>query len=306
MPPDAEQGKVMVVGSANMDLVFRCHRLPAQGETLLGGQFGTSPGGKGANQAAAIGRLGGSVDFVGKVGSDAFGTDVLSSLTSLGVRTDETLTTSEAPTGVAAVIVAADGQNCIVVAPGANQMLTAAEVKRALARCIPTVVLAQLEIPLSAVRACVGSALFVLNPAPATELSDALLSGVHVLTPNETETEALTSVSPTDGQTCLRAAGILHDRGVAAVILTLGSRGCFVSDSHRTEHFEAPRVEPIDTTAAGDAFSGALAHFLAEGRDLWNAAQLANLVGALSTTVTGAQASMPNWSMVKRLAPGLV
>jgi ribokinase len=306
MPPDVEHGRVMVVGSANMDFVFHCDRLPAPGETLLGGQFGTSPGGKGANQAAAIGRLGGNVDFVGKVGSDAFGIAVLSSLTSLGVRTDETLITPESPTGVAGVIVAADGQNSIVVAPGANQMLTAAEVTRALARCIPTVVLAQLEIPLSAVRACIGSARFVLNPAPAIELSDALLSGVHVLTPNETEAKTLTSVNPTDGQTCIRAAGKLHDRGVAAVILTLGSRGCFVSDSHRTEHFEAPRVETIDTTAAGDAFSGALAHFLAQGRDLWNAAQLANLVGALSTTVTGAQVSMPTWSMVKRLAPGLV
>jgi ribokinase len=306
MPPGASNGKVVVVGSANMDLVFRCDRLPAPGETRLARQFETSPGGKGANQAAAIARLGGSVDFVGKVGDDSFGRALLSSLKSVGVRTDHTLTAPDAPTGVAAVIVSADGQNSIVVAPGANQMVTAEEVKQAIGICAPTVVLAQLEIPLSAVQACVGSAMFVLNPAPAASLSDEFLSGVYVLTPNETETETLTAINPTDGQACCRATALLHDRGVGVVVLTLGSRGCFVSDSKKTEHFDPPAVDPVDTTAAGDAFSGALAHFLANGRDIWNAAQLANCVGAVSTTVKGAQASMPSIDLLRSIARDLL
>ena len=306
MSLDEQAGKVMVVGSANMDLVFRCERLPAPGETLLGGQFETAPGGKGANQAAAVGRLGGSVEFVGWVGNDGFGEALVASLFSLGVGTRHLSCSPATPTGVAAVLVDATGQNSIVVAPGANRELTEIEVKDAIDAFKPKVVLAQLEIPLGAVQACRMAPLFVLNPAPAMAIPEHLLPCVTVLTPNESETAALTGIMPKDDESCLSATSLLHARGVRSVVLTLGARGCFVSDSRRAEHFSAPRVDAVDTTAAGDAFSGALAHFLALGRDIWNAAQLANCVAALSTTVKGAQASMPTLQIVRRLAGPLL
>jgi ribokinase len=306
MTENVESRCVMVVGSANMDLVFRCPRLPAPGETILGGEFTTAPGGKGANQAVAIGRLGGEVDFVGKLGEDSFGDYLLASLTSSGVGTSRTLRSPEASSGVAAVIVAADGENSIVVATGANAMLTPLEVSESIAMRNPAVILTQLEIPLAAVQACAGPALFLLNPAPALPLPEELIERVDVITPNETETFALTGVAPVDGEACKRAARNLHERGIRSVVLTLGARGCFVSESGRSALFSPPKVKVVDTTAAGDAFSGALAHFLSDGRDIWNATQLAGCVGALATTILGAQASMPTMEMLRTIAGNLL
>ncbi|SRR5579871_2319237 len=288
-----------------MDLVFRCAELPGPGETRLGGAFETSPGGKGANQATAIARLGGRVELLGKVGADAYGDELVASLGQLRVGTKWLRRSASAPTGVAAVLVDDHGQNSIVVAPGANQELTAGELREARSVVKPKVVLAQLEVSMQAVVACVDSELFILNPAPATTLPEGLLRGVDVLTPNESETHSLTSLLPVDSATCSRACSILHEQGVRHVVLTLGEHGCYVSDGSTQRHFAPISVEPVDTTAAGDAFSGALAHFMATGRDLWNAAQLANVVAGLSTTVAGAQRSMPTLEVVSAFAPNL-
>jgi ribokinase len=290
---------VLVVGSANMDLVFRTARMPSPGETLLGGQFATHPGGKGANQAVAIGRLGGAVSFVGKVGSDAFGVALRQSLTEATVNVDF-LQISEAPTGTAGIFVDDAGQNMIVVAPGANAEVSAEEVRIALQTLRPSVTLAQLEIPLEAVLAAAQADRFILNPAPARQLPDDLLDRCFALTPNEFELQALTGIDSTE-----EAAKRLLDRGVQNVIVTLGEQGSYWVSASGGLHFPVPLVSPIDTTGAGDAFNGALAMFLAEGQDLANAIPLANCVGALATTRPGAQEAMPTRKELRALAGSL-
>lgn len=301
-----DTARVAVVGSANMDFIFQSPRLPAPGETVLGGRFQNSPGGKGANQAVAIGKLGGSVDFVGRIGSDASGEAVLASLNAAGVRTTFVSRSLVSASGAAAVIVDPRGENSIIVAPGSNAELTPEHVVSALAGCSPKVVLAQLEVPLGAVLAGSRNHYFVLNPAPAMALPDQLLRYVKVLTPNETESEILTGIRPDSDDSCRATAAALHARGVGSVILTLGSRGCFVSDGRQSRHIEPRAVSVVDTTAAGDAFSGALAYFLALERDIWNAAELGGCVAALSTTKRGAQASMPTFAELKSFAGSLL
>lgn len=296
---------VLVVGSANMDLVFRCARIPRAGETLLGGEFSTHPGGKGANQAVAIGRLGGAVVFVGAVGSDSFGAELRASLAGSGVDIQWLTTLPELATGVAGIVVDDAGMNSIVVAPGANGGVTPSRVSEALRETGARVALAQLEIPLDAVEAASAAERFILNSAPARALPSELLARCYLLTPNETETEGLTGVYPDSEEECLRAGHLLLDQGVRHVVITLGSRGSYWVSSGGGKAFPAPGVEAIDTTAAGDAFSGAMAMFLAEGRELSNAIPLANCVGALSATKLGAQESMPTLGELRRLAGSL-
>jgi ribokinase len=292
------EGKVLVVGSANMDLVVHTPRFPAAGETLLGGRFETFPGGKGANQAVAIGKLGGSVDFLAKLGSDAFGDALLASLTDAGVDTKLLLRTDGHPSGVAVITVDEGGQNTIVVAPGSNMNLSPEEVEAATYGGY-AIYLAQLEVPIESVAALAAArpadAPFVLNPAPARALSDDLLSRTTYLTPNQSETQFLTGQFPTDDASCLAAAAPLLDRGVENVIITLGAHGSFLANQRGGRHFPTLNVRAVDTTAAGDAFNGALAHFLAQGREIKNAIPLANCAGALAATKPGAQAGMPTW-----------
>ncbi len=258
---------VLVVSSANMDLVFGCDRLPQPGETLLGRRFDAIPGGKGANQAVAIARLGGQVLFVGCVGADSYGEQLRAGLEQFGVDVRFLGSTSIAPTGVAGILVDGNGQNSIVVTPGANSFVSPEDVSAALATATPTIVLTQLEIPIPTVLACAGTSILVVNPAPYTELPASFLPLIDVLTPNESETEAMTGIAPVSDKRCREAAAVLHSRGVKSVALTLGARGCFVSDGVTGAMFPAPRLEVVDTTAAGDAFSGALAYFLSQGRD---------------------------------------
>lgn len=289
---------VLVVGSANMDLVFRTARMPQPGETLLGGQFATHPGGKGANQAVAIGRLGGAVRFVGRVGRDGFGESLRHSLVEAGVSVEH-LRVSEAPTGTAGIFVDDAGQNMIVVAPGANGEVTPEDVFAAM-QTPADVVLAQLEIPLAAVAAAASAERFILNPAPACPLPDGVLARCFALTPNESELAALTG-----GADLSAGCARLLDLGVENVIVTLGERGSYWASRAGGRSFAAPVIQPVDTTAAGDAFNGALAMFLAEGRELANAIPLANCVGALATTRAGAQGSMPSREEVRGLAGSL-
>jgi len=295
---------VLVVGSVNMDMVFRSERLPVPGETILGLGFETHPGGKGANQAVAIGRLGGRVAFAGCVGGAQFGPELTASLLAGGVDHSQ-LREVEGPSGTAAILVDSKGSNMIVVAPGANNKVTAEHVSVALQGCQPAVVLAQLEIPMSAVEAASSGPRFILNPAPAAPISDEILARCFAITPNETELETLTGIAPADDGACLTAARSLFEKGVQNVIVTLGSRGCFWASPAGGQHFPAARVTPVDTTAAGDAFNGALAMFLAEGRELQNAIPLANCVAALSTTKPGAQPSMPTREELRNFAGDL-
>lgn len=291
--------KIVVVGSSNMDLVVKSPRIPAVGETVLGEDFIMTPGGKGANQAVAAAKLGAEVYLVARLGQDVFAQQSLSNFEKEGVHTEYIVRTAEAPSGVALITVDRAGDNVIVVAPGANQKLSAQDVQEAQTAIVSSgALVAQLEVPLETVecaaRLAHGSGVpFVLNPAPAQRLDTELLAMVDVLTPNETEAEILTGVEVTDEDSARSAACELLERGVKAVILTMGARGFLLSDGRKTEFVPAIKVNAVDATAAGDAFTGALAVGLAQGQALFDAALFANYVAALSVTKMGAQSSMP-------------
>jgi len=299
--------RITVVGSLNMDLVVRAPRIPRPGETVLGGEFHTAPGGKGANQAVAAARLGGRVSMVGRVGSDAFARSLLDGLDADGV--DHALVTHdpEAATGVALIVVDDAGENSIVVASGANMRLSPADVDAAEAVIAGAdVLLLQLEVPLAAVvraakMAHTHGATVILNPAPACPLPHELLSLVDVLVPNESETALLTHLSVGDRAEIEAAAMRLRELSVDTVVLTLGERGALLVGEGEKELIPAFEVTPVDTTAAGDAFVGGFAVALAEGRSLADAVRWGNAAGALATTKLGAQPSLPTRRAVEAL-----
>jgi ribokinase len=287
-------GRVVVVGSANVDLVVDVPRHPRGGETVLGGRLRRSPGGKGANQAVAAAQAGGAdTTFIGALGDDEPADLLLVSLGGAGVRTD-LVDRVDAPTGTAFVTVAPDGENAIVVAPGANDRvrLGAAHAERIAAA---DVVLAQLEIPLDVVTAAAvlrrPGALFVLNAAPSRDLPDEAWDAVDVLVVNEHEAADL------GGEDLLKR--------VPAAVVTLGGDGCVVLERDR-ESVRVPgiRVDAVDTTGAGDTFCGVLAAALARGAHLTDAARLACAAGALAVTRPGAQAAVPTADEVAAFAAG--
>jgi ribokinase len=297
--------KIAVVGSSNMDLVVKSKRIPAVGETILGGDFIMVPGGKGANQAVAAAKLGAEVYFIAKLGNDVFAEQSLDNFKKETVNTKHVIQTSEAPSGVALIMVDDEGNNLIVVAPGANQTLLPADVERAesdIASC--GAVVAQLEVPLETIEFAAKMANdlkvpFVLDPAPARELGPELLSMVDVLTPNETEAQILTGIEVTDEESARAAAKNLLERDIKAVILTLGGKGFLLADNKEARYVSAQKVDAVDSTAAGDAFTGSLAVGIAENKPLLDAALFANYVAALSVTKMGAQSSMPTLGEVK-------
>ena len=297
--------KIAVVGSSNMDLVVKSKRIPAVGETILGGDFIMVPGGKGANQAVAAAKLGAEVYFVAKLGNDVFAEQSLDNFNKETVNTKHVIQTSEAPSGVALILVDDGGNNLIVVAPGANQTLLPADVRRAesdIASC--GAVVAQLEVPLETIECAAKMANdlkvpFVLDPAPARELGPELLRMVDVLTPNETEAQILTGIEVTDEESARAASRNLLERDIKAVILTLGDKGFLLADKEEARYVSAQKVDAVDSTAAGDAFTGSLAVGIAQNKALLDAALFANYVAALSVTKMGAQSSMPTLGEVE-------
>ncbi len=299
---------ITVIGSLNADLVQSVDRLPAAGETILGGGLQVFSGGKGANQAFAAGRMGARVSMIGQLGNDSLAPLLLASLRAAGVNT-EAVGKAGASTGAAVILVLPGGENVIVISPGANATVTpelASDRLRALGE--GSYLLSQLEIPIESVEQALAAAkarnaTTILDPAPARPLSSGLLGNVDFLTPNETETATLLgdpNLSPDADADLATAAGQLLDLGPRAVVLKLGSRGCMVATregSFRTPGFKVPAV---DTTAAGDVFNGAFATALAEGRAVREAARFANAAAALSTTRPGAQASVPSRPQVDR------
>lgn len=290
---------ILVVGSANADHVFRGPRLPLPGETVLGDSFAIFPGGKGANQAVAAGRLGADVSFVGSMGQDADGDMLLAGLQEAGVDTRFVWRRAE-PTGAAGIFVDENGRNMIVAAPGANALVTAEEVETALRSAQPEWVLCQLEVPMPAMVAASTGPKFVLNPAPARAVPEEVLSRCFAIVPNETELEALTGIAPTDEASCRAGAAKLLEKGVENVIVTLGERGAQWVWNGGSRIYGAPSVKAIDTTAAGDVFCGALVSFLSFGRQMDEAIHWANRAAALSTTRLGAQSSAPTREEVER------
>ncbi len=301
--------KLVVVGSSNMDLVVRSPRIPVPGETILGGDFLMVPGGKGANQAVAVAKLGVHCVFVARLGDDVFGRKSLENFQKENVDTRYVMLTPGTPSGVALITVDEAGNNAIVVAPGANARLTAEDIDRAQSEIRSAgAVVTQLEIPLATVQ-CVAELThragvpFVLNPAPAQKLAPALLALVTVLTPNETEAQILTGVKVVDPESASQAADRLLDMGVKAAIVTLGSKGFLLAEGDHREHIPAEKVNVVDTTAAGDAFTGSLAVGVAQGQSLREAALFANRAAALCVTKMGAQPSMPTMKEVCAFQP---
>jgi len=333
--------RIVVVGSSNTDMVVKGRRLPAPGETVSGGQFVLAAGGKGANQAVAAARLGADVTLVARVGRDIFGDQALENYRKEGIRADYVFRDPDLATGIALILVDQQGENLISVASGANHALTPADVDQAAEPIrAAQVVLLQLEIPLETVCRAAEVAFaagvpVILNPAPAAPLPDGLLHRVAYLTPNESEAQHLSGVPVEDETSARQAAGRLLAAGARHVIITLGAKGALVASPAETGdrvpsgcHLpERPagghhacmvvaqmgtvpffqlvpgrRVQAVDTTAAGDAFNGALAWALGSGLALDEAVRTACLVGALSVTRLGAQPSLPTKAELDRFA----
>ena len=290
-------GKILVIGSSNTDMTIKSERLPAPGETILGGKFLMGAGGKGANQAVAARRLGGDVTFVCKVGRDIFGDNAIKGYEKEGIDTSHILR-SDAPSGVALILVDAKAENSIAVAPGANGDLTPEDIRNlrgVIAEA--SYLILQLEVPvetvLEAARIAHEAGVYViLNPAPACPLPGELFKYLSLITPNQTETALMTGIEA-DETSLDKAVNALRAKGVKDVIITLGSRGSLVCTGGKNEFVPACKVKAVDTTAAGDTFCGALCVALSEGKSLTEAAAFATKASALAVQKMGAQDSIP-------------
>jgi ribokinase len=302
--------RIVVIGSLVFDFVARAQRLPRKGETVLGEAFGMFPGGKGANQAVQAGRLGAEVFMVGRVGEDFLGERLLASLHDNGVATDFVRRDPSVSTAACCIHVDAEGNNTIVIVPEANKACSPADVDAATEVIRSAdVVLCQLEIPLPTVayardRAAAFGVRFILNPAPAQPVPEGFFARVTILTPNETEAEALTGLAlsvTASGDWEEQVSKKLLSLGAQTVILTLGERGSYLASKATTRLVPTYPVTVVDATAAGDAFNGALAVALAEGQALEEAMAFGNAAGALATTRAGAQPSLASRDEVEQL-----
>ena len=303
--------KSFVFGSAVCDLVARGPRLPAPGETVLGSQFFTVPGGKGFNQAVAAHLAGGHVTMASKLGKDAFGQITLDHMAMIGMDTSRILVTDEHPTATALIMVdEATGQNAILITPAALESVSTQEVD-ALADEIRAsdLLLTQLEMNLDATRYAMGLAKdagvrVIFNPAPARPLPDDFYATVDIITPNEVEAEQLTGIRIETEADAGAAAAFFRSKGVEIVVITLGARGAFVATESVQKIVSGFPVEAIDTTGAGDAFNGALLTALAEGQTIWEATVFANAAAAFSVQKLGASVAMPRREEIDRFLGG--
>ena len=291
--------RITVIGSSNSDMVIQLDHLPVPGETIIGNQFSMHQGGKGANQAVAAARLGGDVTFICRVGNDMFGQESINHYNREGIDTSLITIDRIEASGTALIMVDKDGENSIAVGLGANKNLEPALVKNGLeAIQSSSYVLTQLETPIETIeelgKTCrTHNVPFILNPAPARELSDELLSQVDIITPNAIETYHLTGIE-IDGERSLQdASSKLHGHGVATIIITLGDQGAYLSSDDFSGYIATNKVDVVDTTAAGDTFNGALVVALSEGLTLADAVAFANRAAAYSVQRLGAQSSIP-------------
>lgn len=296
--------KILVIGSSNTDMTIKSPRLPAPGETILGGVFHMGPGGKGANQAVAAKRLGGDVTFICKVGRDIFGENAVKGYQKEGIDTSHTLYSDEA-SGTALILVDDSGENCIAVAPGANGDLSPADID-SVADVIKAAdyLILQLEIPVESVLKAAQIAhdagvYVILNPAPACKLPKELFKYISLITPNQTESALMTGIDVKDEASRNEAIAAFHKMGVKDVIVTLGSKGSLVCQGDSQVFVEALKVKAVDATAAGDTFCGAVCVALSEGKSLEDAARFATKASALTVQKMGAQDSIPYKSDIK-------
>jgi ribokinase len=303
------QKPVVVVGSINTDLVAVTRKIPAIGETVIGTDFQIHPGGKGANQAVAVARLGYPVRLIGRLGSDSFGAELRAHLETAGVDVTG-VATSEGTSGVAVIVISSDGDNSIVVTPGANAQVTPEDIASN-AEIIRNagVVLAQLEIPLETVEflamLCAREGVpLILDPAPARELPQSVFQHVAWFTPNQIEAAFFTGVdtASANGDAAAQMAEVILSRGCGAALLKLGAQGAYLaSRSHAGTFVPAFPVKALDTTAAGDAFNGGFATGLMLGKSPVESAKFAAAVAAISVTRAGAQPSMPSMAEAQQL-----
>ncbi|HYE10317.1 MAG TPA: ribokinase [Patescibacteria group bacterium] len=290
---------ITVVGSLNMDLVTYTGRMPVIGETIIGKSFKQIPGGKGANQADAIAKLGAKVRMIGCVGSDDMGNTLLESLNNDGVDITRIKKVEGISTGIASITVDSAANNCIIVVSGANNMLSADDIRTSYdALQNSDVVVAQLEVPIETVKYVLSTAkqlgkLTILNPAPAVELDKDFLANVDILVPNDTELQLISGIQVNNESDMENAAQVLMNKGVRELIVTLGDKGCVHINKLGMKAYPAYKVNAVDTTAAGDSFIGAVAVAINEGKSLEEAIHFATAVGAITVTKEGAQSSLP-------------
>lgn len=291
--------KIIVIGSSNVDMVVRTSHLPAPGETILGGEFFMNQGGKGANQAVAIKRLGGNLIFMAKLGNDVLGRQSVGYFKKEGIDTRYIALDEDSASGVALISVDDHAENSIVVASGANMLLNEQDVDKMLEEmCEGDILLMQLEIPLQTVEYAARKAFgkgvkVVLNPAPARSLPKELFRHLYMVTPNRIEAEMLTGIKIANDADVEKVAEEICAMGVKNVIITLGSKGCLIREEGVSYRIDAFKVEPVDTTAAGDTFNGALCVGLSEGMDLKQTAVMASKASSIAVTRMGAQSSIP-------------
>lgn len=291
--------KLVVLGSINADHILNVNEFPRPGETILGQDYRISFGGKGANQAVAAGRSGADITFIACVGGDDIGKQVCNQLSQDTIDILPIETIANINTGIAMIFVNSQGENVIAIDAGANASLTPDYLTRYRQHVIDAkALLMQLETPLDTIIAAAKLAkehgtLVALNPAPARQLPDELLSNIDIITPNETEAEQLTGIAVNSNDDASRASSLLHAKGIGTVIITLGSRGAWVSVNGNGNLISGYKVEPVDTIAAGDTFNGALITALLEGRQLTEAVKFAHAAGAIAVTRRGAQPSVP-------------
>jgi len=296
----ANEPKIAVIGSTNMDMVVNTDRIPVPGETILARNFFMNPGGKGANQAVAVARLGGKVIFVSKVGNDVFGHQSFQLFNAEGIDSRFVLSDDELPSGVALITVDKNGENTIVVNQGANGTLLpkdiSPEILEELGQC--DILLMQFEIPMETILFIAKFAVskgirVIVNPAPAHEIPTELLKYLYLITPNEVEAGLLAGMEIKSVEDSYDAAKTIMKKGIQNVIITLGSQGALVCEDGVLTHVEGDKVIAKDTTAAGDVFNGALVTWLSRGMSLTDAVKFACKVAAISVTREGAQSSIP-------------